>query len=70
MNELYERLYGPTLAKYPRQHIQANAIQLEDSDGSNPIVTSTYAIGKRIEPEQFAYIIDTKLNNMSSVLPL
>jgi len=64
MNELYERLYGPTLAKYPRQHIQANGIDL-DEDG-NPTVISTYAIGKAIEPEQFAYIIDTKLNNMSS----
>jgi len=67
MNELYKRLYGPTLDKYPRGHIQANGIQLDDNpDYGEAVVASTYEIGKLIEPEQFAYIIDTKLNNMSS----
>ena len=66
MNSLYERLYGKTIKTYPRQHIQSNGISLEDSDGSNPIVTSTHAIARAIEPEQFAYLIDAKLNSMSS----
>jgi hypothetical protein len=66
MNSLYERLYGETVKKYPRQHIQANGIQLEDDGGANPVVVNTHTIGKMVEPEQFAYIIDTKLNSMSS----
>jgi hypothetical protein len=66
MNSLYERLYGKTVKDYPRQRIQANGITLEDSDGDNPIAVSTHAIGRVIQPEQFAYIIDTKLNSMAS----
>lgn len=63
MNSLNERLYGKTIKEFPRHHVQSNGIELEEG---SPTVTSVHAIARAIKPEQFAALIDNKLNSMSS----